>query len=110
MPRPMRLAAPVTRTIFPLSAESDCWLAMTFDLLGFHAVARRFGQAAGDVSPAPEYRGRGTERARDGADGARIPMLRGDSGEHHRDHHHAPRRGFDGGEDASAIIVGDVAH
>ena len=36
---------------------------MDFDLLGFHAFAGGFGQAAGDVGPAPEYRGGGTQGA-----------------------------------------------
>src|ERR1035438_3498875 len=38
-----------------------CRFAMDFDLLGIHAFADRVGQAAGEVGPAPEYRGGGEE-------------------------------------------------
>src|ERR1035437_1616440 len=81
---------------------------MDFDLLGFHAFADRFGQAAGNVGPAPEYRGGGTERTGDGADGARVPVLAGDSGQGHGHHHDTPLHGFDGGENAAAVLVGDI--
>src|ERR1017187_1954328 len=81
---------------------------MDFDLLGVDAFAGGFGQPAGDVGPAPEYRGGGTQGARDGADDARVPVLAGDSGERHRHHHDTPRHAFDGGEDAAAVLVGHM--
>src|ERR1035441_6265537 len=82
---------------------------MDFDLLGVDAFARGFGQPAGDVGPAPEYRGSGTQGAGDRADGARVPVLAGDSGERHRQHHDTPLHAFDGREDAAAVPVGHVA-
>src|ERR1039457_3114355 len=81
---------------------------MDFDLLGVDAFEGGLGQPAGDVGPAPEYRGGGTQGARDGADDARVPVLAGDSGERHRHHHDTPRHAFDGGEDAAAVLVGHM--
>src|ERR1039457_4693113 len=88
---------------------SCCRFAMDFDLLGVHAFERGFRQAAGDVGPAPEYRGGGTQHTGDGADGAGVPILAGDSGEGHGHHHDTPRHTFDGGKDAAAVGVGHVA-
>src|ERR1019366_423929 len=82
---------------------------MDFDLLGVDAFTGGFGQPAGDVGPAPEYRGAGTQDAGDGSDGARIPVLAGDSGQRHRHHHDTPLHAFDGGEDAAAVLVCHVA-
>src|SRR5579862_1356961 len=109
MPRPMRLALPVTRTILPARSYSDCWFAMDFDLLRLDSGPGRLGQAAGEMGPAPEYRGCGTKRAGDGPDGARVPVLRSDAGQQHGEHHDAPRGGFHGGEDAPAEGIGDMA-
>ncbi len=88
IPRPMRLAAPVTRIVFParlLSAFicvhlrpivfSTRRLPMHFDLLRLDAFPRRLRQPARHMRPAPEYRGRRTQHARDRADRARIPVL-----------------------------------
>src|ERR1035441_95383 len=83
--------------------------AMDFDLLGVLAFAGGFGQAAGEVGPAPEYRGGGTQDTGDGADGAWVPVLAGDSGQGHGHHHDTPLHAFDGGEDAAAVPVGHVA-
>src|ERR1039458_9803170 len=82
---------------------------MDFDLLGVDAFAGGFGQPAGDVGPAPEYRGGGTQGARDRADRAGVPVLAGDSGERHRHHHDTPLHAFDGREDAAAVPVGHIA-
>src|SRR5579864_134505 len=83
MPRPTRLAAPVTRTTLPASEWRgspagpvlDRWLAMHFDFLRFYALARGLGQSAGYVRPGPENGSAGAKRARDGADRARVPGL-----------------------------------
>src|SRR3954454_23972562 len=89
MPRPMRLAAPVTSTILPARSVGMFW----------------FGQAAGDVGPAPEYRGGRAERSRYRSDHTRIHGPRRDAAGRHREHHHGPLRGFDGGKDASAVAI-----
>src|SRR5947208_3205020 len=93
MPRPMRLAAPVTSTTWFFRSDCMFWLR----------------QAAGQVRPAPEYRGSAAERSRDGSDRSRVHALRRDSGGRHRKHHDAPLRRFDGGEDASAKTIVDMA-
>src|SRR4051794_36690679 len=85
----MRLAAPVTRTILPARSVGMFW----------------FGQTAGNVGPAPEYRGSRAERARYGSDHAWIHGLRRDAGGGHREHHYGPLRRFDGGEDSSAVAI-----
>ena len=55
MPRPMRLAAPVTRTILPVKlAGSPC----TSTSSGSTPGRDRLGQPAGQMRPAPEYRRR----------------------------------------------------
>src|SRR6266550_2414041 len=89
MPRPMRLAAPVTRTILPVRSVCMFWLR----------------EAAGQVGPAPEYRGGRTQRSRHRSDQPGIDTLRSDAGGGHREHHDAPLRRFDGGEDAAAVAI-----
>src|ERR1700693_2458215 len=114
IPRPMRLALPVTRITRPSreAMSSLClggWIAVHFNLIGSDSIQRRFRQFAGEVGPAPpECRGH-TEYSGDGSDDARAYVIGGPTGDAHRNHHGHPGPGFDGGEDAAAIFVGDVA-
>src|ERR1035441_8802912 len=84
MPRPIRRAAPVTRMTWP-ARLLDRGFAMDFDFLRFDALPRGLGEPASEVRPAPEYRGCGAEDARHGADGPRVPILRGHARQRHRD-------------------------
>src|SRR5581483_10283790 len=102
MPRPMRLAAPVTSTTL------DDRLTVHLHVLGIYALPAGFRQAAGPVRPAPEDRRGRTEQAGDRADRPRVPPLRGDAGQHHRDHHGGPHHRFDGRKNAAAELVRDV--
>ena len=52
---------------------------MNFDLLGLDSFALRLRQTAGQMRPAPEYRGDRTQHPRDGADQPRIVILRRNS-------------------------------
>src|SRR5215472_4001860 len=107
MPRPMRLAAPVTRMV--CLERLDCRFAMDLDLLWFYTFAGGLGETTGHVGPGPEDRGARAEGACYCANGAGVVMLRGDSGQGHGNHHDTPWGRFDGGEDAAAVVVGDVA-
>src|ERR1039458_10159577 len=89
MPRPIRRAAPVTRMTWP-ARLLDRGFAMDFDFLRFDAFPRVLVVPAGEVRPAPEYRGCGTEDAGHGADGPGVPILRGHARQRHRDQHDAP--------------------
>src|SRR5436305_1965784 len=96
IPRPMRLAAPVTSTTL------DDRLTVHLHVFGIDVLPLGLGQAARPVGPAPENsRGR-AEQAGYGSDRARVVMLGGNSGQHHRDHHGGPDHGFDGRKNAAA--------
>src|SRR4051794_3630281 len=92
IPRPIRLAAPVTRTILP-------------ERFGMDSFRRGLWEPAGPVGPAPEYRGGPAQRSCHGSDQPRIQGLRGDTGRRHREHHDTPLGGFDGGEDAAPVSI-----
>src|SRR5579863_9952132 len=104
MPRPIRLAAPVTRITFP--ARLDGWLAMNLYLLARDALDGRFGQAAREVGPCPEECRGGAKRAGDSADETRAIVLRSDASSGHGQHHDRPLHRFHGGEDTPAVLVG----
>src|SRR5690348_16751595 len=99
MPRPMRLAAPVTRMMRP--ERSDRWFAMHLHLFRLAALTRRFRQLTRNVRPAPPDRRRRTERAGDAADQAGVVLLRCHSRKRHRHHHDTPLHGFDGRKHAA---------
>src|SRR5579871_4033167 len=114
MPRPIRLAEPVTRMtrssresiVSPFyTAGLYRRLAMDFDLFRIHARERRFRQPPSEIGPAPEHRGQGAENATPRSNHARAGVVRSKPCNRHGNHHGHPGPGFDGGEDASAIIV-----
>src|SRR6185437_7248921 len=102
MPRPMRLAAPVTRT----TGLND-WVAMNLHLVALDAQPDRSAQASGHMRPRPEERRARAQDARYRADRARVVFLGSNTGSHHRDHHDRPGERLDSGEDAAAELIGN---
>src|SRR5579863_4025659 len=106
MPRPMRLAAPVTKITLP--DRLDGWFSMHLHLAAFYALHWRLGQAPPDICPRPEYGGGRAQRSSHGGDPAGAVMQRRDARERNRNQHDGLHHGLHGGEYTAAVFIGNV--